>query len=171
VQVAREPHAGERRGLVSLRLGAGERRALHFLELRARERRLAQRLGHEPQGRDEVLPAHLDARAFAAHADAGVQALEGVLELGAAALLRAAHQHRPGEIARRLPVHERAFVAPVQRERRHHPAAARLLRQQGDADSIGQLSVDGALVDVLRRRIERVAERYLKPANRVLGER
>jgi hypothetical protein len=136
VEVARKPHGCERSGLLPLGFRAGERGALHLLELRGRERGFAQHLGDELERRHQVLAAHLEVRAFAAHLHGGVQSLERILELGAAALLRAAHEHRAGEVARGLAMHQAFLVAPVQRQRGDHAPAARLLGKERSANPV-----------------------------------
>ena len=62
-----------------------------------------------------------------------------------------------GEAARHLAVHQALLVAEVQREARHHAAAARLLRQQRDADAVRQLLAHYARLDVGGCRVERFA--------------
>ena len=158
VQVAREPHAGERRRVGALRFGAGDRGALHLVEFGRREGRLAQRLGHQPQRARQVLLAHFDARALAAHGNRGVELVEGVLELRPGVLLAAAAQHAAGEIAGHLAVEQALFVAPVQREAGNDAAAARFLRQQRRVDAVGELAPEDARFDVGRRRVEGLAE-------------
>jgi hypothetical protein len=162
--------AGERRRVAALRLGARDRGAAQLLELLCRESGLAQHLGHQAQRRNQVLALHLDARAVAADRDAGVQPVEGVLDLRAAQLMRAAHQHAPGEAARHFAVHEALLVAPVQCEVGHHAAAAGLLGQQRGADAVGQRAPDHARLDVLRRGIEGLTKAHALAAL-VAGER
>ncbi len=159
-EVARELQARERGRVGALRLGAGERGALHLVEFLRRERRLAQHFGDQAQRRLQVLAPHLERRAFAVHRDRGVQLVEGILDLGAALLLRAPHQHAAGEVARHLAAEETFLVAPVQRERRHHAPAARLLRQERGAHVVRQALSHHARLDVLRRGIESLAQAH-----------
>ena len=156
----REPHLGVGGGIGELRLRAGERRALELLELRRRERRLAQRFGHERERRQQVFAPHLDGRALGAHRDARVQLVERLLELAATPLLRAAQQHLARELARHLAVHERFLVAPMQRQVRHHAAAARLLRQERELDAVGRRTAHEARLDVLRGGVECLAQAH-----------
>jgi len=80
----------------------------------------------------------LEAEAFAADRDARVQLVEGFLQLGASAFLRAAHQHLPAKSPRGVAVHQRLLVAPVQVHDRHRASAARLLREQRRLDAVGE---------------------------------
>src|SRR5205085_7547965 len=101
--------------------------------------------------------------------DLGVQLLEGLLQLRAALLLRAAREHLPREFAGDLAVHERLFIAPVQPQIYDDAPAARLLGQQRELDAVGDRAAHEARLDVLRRGVERFAEAHALAAF-VVGE-
>ena len=83
---------------------------------------------------------------------------------------RAAQQHAARQRAGGIPSAQALLVAPVQQQAGRHGAAARLLRQQRDADAVRQRLANHAGLDIGRRGVERLpgAERF--PAA-VIGQR
>jgi hypothetical protein len=156
--------------VAALALRVRQLAAAQLLELGARERpaRAAPpRPGAAPR---QVLAARLQRRAARVHADRGLQALEGVAQLGARALARAAHQHVAGELAGDGAPARALLVAPVQVEPHDHRLAARALRQQLGAHAVGERTALEPRLDIARRGIEGFAG-DLRLAALVAGER
>ncbi len=138
----------------ALLLDRGQVLLLELLEFLGRKRRLAQDLGGEPEDGRKVLADGLDRQrrlgGAPAHAHPGFQPVELVLDLLARVLGGTAHQHVGREIRGGGLAHQALLVAESQGQGRHDGAAPRLLRQQRDLGSVGQLRALRAGLDVGR---------------------
>ena len=149
--------------LAALLLEGGEVFLTELLELVGREHGLTQGLGEEFERAGQVLAHGLDAGADRAELigeiDPRLQLVQVVRELLAGVERGAAHQHVDGQVARRPLAAQARLVADVERERRHHGAAAGLLRQERELQAAGQRRPLRARLHVRGRRIEDLAGR------------
>ena len=155
--VTAEQQAGLRARFAALGLDRRQRCELQLFEFFFREGRGAQHLGHQFQGLGQVGAHRLDGCAFAAYAHLRAQLVEGVAQLLARVLLRAAHQHGAGDAAGGGAVFLAALVAPADAQRRDDSAAAGFLGQHHQLHATGQGAADHTLLDIGRGRVKGVS--------------
>src|SRR5262249_59868700 len=95
---------------------------------------------------------------------------EPLLNLLPREFLGAADHQRAEKIARREILGQRLLIAEVERDAADDHLAASLLGQQTDLDAAGEFRSRRAFLEVLRRRIERLALRQRRPALLILDQ-
>ena len=151
----------QRGGFGTLRLQGGQRFLPQQFELLRVEGRLPQQFPEQPQRRRQVLAdgrrrtTHL--QHAAAQAAAYLQAVALVDDLLARALRGAAREHLPGEARRGGFAGQGVLRAVAEGIAVAHGAATVLLRQQRHFDAACEGELARAALDVLRRRLERLA--------------
>ena len=159
------PVGGDER--LCLRLGAllfdlDDVLLLELVELVCREARSLEGFEDQLERRHEVLPAGLDRRARRVRADAGkadarLELVERILEVGPGLGGRSALQHARGQVGNRGLPRQGLLGAVAQLDREVHGVAARLLGKEVQLGAVGQRHVREPGVDPGRRDIERLS--------------